>query len=514
MTTRLPTLRLILPVLVVPLAIVLLDTLLFAPIFHSPALTPEDPEMYFLNADKSFVDVLRAYNPWSLGWYRPTQFFLSYWVILHFIGWHDILGFKVANFLLFSLTTLLIALLARRVLRLGHVPSVVAAAYFAMHPAVFLPLNEVTQFDFLHIIFMLLSAIAFNQWICTGRWGWWLAGGMSYIGAVTCKEVGLGALFMLPALGWLHWQQSSPPLRERWRSILGMWSALPLLTLLYLIIRIPLVRSTFTDSNYAYRIRPNVELIIENAVNFVRWMPRILTDHYWWTQVRSPFGNGLAYLILAGVVATLGFAWRDRSYRIKAAFCLVWIAALSVIPVYSGGFGYHILDPMIGYALLVGLTVDRMTAWRFFKSPVVRYALPVVLVGLLIVTARRELDGWLSGGLHAQAIRVHTRALHFPPIPPDKVRSDSFFLIDDDAHYGLSYYGYGHLFAYVYERPSIHEDLLQEATAGELRQWLTAQSRFCVRVNPDTLRFEDKSADCKEKVEAMLEQKIRGVKSS
>src|SRR5205085_8593448 len=57
---------------------------------------------------------------------------------------------------------------------------------------------------------------------------------------------------------------------------------------------------------------------------------------------------------------------RNPSWRLTAALMLSWIAVFLMLPIYGGGFVWHINLPLVGYSALFGLAA--MWAWEAVPS--------------------------------------------------------------------------------------------------------------------------------------------------
>lgn len=147
---------------------------------------------------------------------------------------------------------------------------------------------------------------------------------------------------------------------------------------------------------------------------------------------------------------------RLPSYRRLLAALLCWIAVFLMLPIYAGGFIWHINLPLVGYSVLFGM--GAAWAWAAISSRFWRgFALGVVLIGL-VALGRYNLHTELYDGTHALAFRINHSVLSRPPVPADRLGKAPLVYIEDRLGVGGWWYGcYGNLFNYTYLRHDIEE---------------------------------------------------------
>ena len=155
-----------------------------------------------------------------------------------------------------------------------------AALYFLCVPVIYVPLFELFAFDFLHIIFSLLSVIAFTigYRLRTGRgMGWTALGLVSYAIALTCKEISLVVPIYLTVVSTVLYVYEPGPEESKARILREVKRLLPffLTTLAYWRLHIKQMPVEVFAGNPVYRLGADWQLILKNAIKYPVWFARI-----------------------------------------------------------------------------------------------------------------------------------------------------------------------------------------------------------------------------------------------
>ena len=161
--------------------IVILTVIEFSSFLTSGSFGSEFTQFYMFVHDRSFGHIMQWYISFTGHWYRPTQFFLPYWIGEHFISWHNPHGWRAYELFTVLMVCGLIYWFVLVLLPGRRIAAFTAALYFTCVPVIYAPLYELAAFDFFHIVFSLLSAIAFTigyrlrTWRGVGgqRWRWY-----------------------------------------------------------------------------------------------------------------------------------------------------------------------------------------------------------------------------------------------------------------------------------------------------------------------------------------------------
>src|SRR3954468_5952417 len=71
------------------LSIAILAVLEFSSFLSSGSFGSEFTQFFMFVHDRPLDDILRGYLQFDVGWYRPTQFLLPYWLGEKFISWRN-----------------------------------------------------------------------------------------------------------------------------------------------------------------------------------------------------------------------------------------------------------------------------------------------------------------------------------------------------------------------------------------------------------------------------------------
>ena len=81
------------------LVIVILTVLEFSSFLTSESFGAEFAQFFGFTSNRSFGQIMHGYLSLTGHWYRPTQFFLPYWIGQHFISWHNPQGWRASELL-------------------------------------------------------------------------------------------------------------------------------------------------------------------------------------------------------------------------------------------------------------------------------------------------------------------------------------------------------------------------------------------------------------------------------
>ena len=485
---------------------------IYWPAFFYDSFQPETALYYFHNDGLTFPLALRIYRYFSLMWYRPTPAML-YWIGEQFLGWHDLLGWKLFHFVTVLATAYAIYWLVARCFSGSRLAGILAATYFLAHPNVYPGIMEVAGFDFLHIVLTILCVGLYFQgatasgtrslrltalaWLCCAI-------------ALTSKEMALALppylLVMSILLAVSHPKRQVSMRRELLR-LLPFFLLLPVYYYLHLA---KLSSATFPSTGY-YRSSANWTVILANCRKFLPWIQRIYAftgetagqRMYQSTVVNNVVGIGSA-LLVAGTWLNLVRVNQVRvnqvrgkgQYRLVGALMIGWIGVFLVLPIYSGGFVWHINLPVVGYSVLFGLAA----AWWFERvpSPLWRSAALAAFFLGCVALSRVNLHTELYSGTHANAFLINHSVLRKPPVEPGRLGKAPLIYIEDRLGIGPWWYGtYGLLFNFVYLRHDLQEVVVPRlpSVSQELRnRWLAHPNAFFFRYD-EQYDWHDASAE-------------------
>ena len=472
---------------------------------------PEFAQFYKLNVDARLSRVWVAYSTLTKSWYRPTAFVLPYYIGQFFIDWHNVVGWKVLNLATALITSLLIFWLVLVLFPGRRLAALFAAIFFIASPNLFIVVFEISAFDFMYIIFVLLCVIWFIQSAeAAGRRASWLLAlsVLSYGLALTSKEIsivtpvylGLVSLLLL----WRSWSWKQWP-----RFALRLLPFLLLMGLYWVghVQNIP--KSAYGDSG-DYRIQPNANQIIENAIKYPVWMARVYSGvkdsmnqaacyAKWWTTV-----PGVLAAVLI-VITWIRKAREDERYRWAALFLLGWMAVFLIVPIYSGGYLWHGNLAMVAYAVFFGVALDDL----FARIPVERWR-TVAVTGFLVaflLFARASVRDFLEENPRRFIYHLNYWILREPPVPAQQLSGPALVFYEDRL--GLSSWGYGggnNLFKYVYSNLRIEEKetpVMHQVDPGLCQIWLSRPNAYYFRYDND-LRWHNASdqfkAECNQRL--------------
>jgi len=473
---------------------------LYGEVFAYDSFGPETALYYYYSDGLTFRLALRSFVYVQLMWYRPMTSVL-YWAGEQFVGWHNIAGWKLVHFVTVLAALYAIYWLVAACLGGGRIAGLLAAAWFCAQPNVYPGVMEAAGFDFVHIAFTVLCAgIYWRATRASGRrmvaltaLAW-----LCFLVALASKEVVLAVPVYLALVSALAAPGSTQ--RPGWRRealrLAPFFAVLPLWYLLHFT-KVP--PGSFPGSG-PYRSIANGSMIAANLRKMPLWILRIYAGTGETLGERMHQSNAVNNLagVAAAVLVSLMW-WRrirmDSRRRLLAAL-LGWIAVFLALPVYAGGFLWHINLPLVGYSILFGMAAAW--AWKAIPSrPWRGFALGVFLIGLAAL-GRYDLHIELYRGTHALAFRINHSVLSRPPVPADRLGRAPLVYIEDRLGVGGWWYGcYGILFNYTYLRHDIQEVVvprLAEVPRDLRARWLTHPNAFFFRLD-DNFDWRDASAE-------------------
>jgi hypothetical protein len=317
-----------------------------------------------------------THDLWGGATGEPTQFYrpvplLVHWVEAHVFG-VSLRPMRLVNVLIHTVNGALLFVWVRRGMQLSETAARYAAAAFLLHPSATEPVMWLTGLtDSLGVTFTLCALVA--------RPRWWLAAVFTAC-AVLSKEL----YAVVPMLLLLE------PLRARaFRpAMLLPFGAVALV----FVVRWTLGISTATGATHvalADHVRCAGTLLAHYGLQLATFRNGMTTETY------SPIPLGVAVVVLA---AFGGIAFVLSKRRLPESTAMLWfglalapnIASLPLIGMFGNRYAYL---PLVGFALLVGLLVQRLEAHRL--ASVVGWALMPGAMILGLATAG-EASLWVS----------------------------------------------------------------------------------------------------------------------
>jgi tetratricopeptide (TPR) repeat protein len=311
-----------------------------------------------------WIEVLRGFvtdrsQMFGSNFYRPV---LIFWDELVFrVFGREAWGWHLASILLHVLCTLLVFRVANAVLRKRSV-AWVAAALFAVHPAHVEAVAWASAMgDLLMAAFLLLSAVALLEWKKSGRTIWYAA---SLLAAACClgsKEPGVMLPVVLAACVW-----ASPAGKAK-------KIAVPLVPFFALSVVFLIVRRMVLPA-FSHHLNPST-----SGSMAATWPAALLfyLQHMFWPPVVVPFypvqivqswqssGFFLPLLIVAAVVAVLGYLLRRAAGARGVCFCVAWFALLAPALYLKVFAPYELVHDRFLYAPLIGFCMALTVILRW-----------------------------------------------------------------------------------------------------------------------------------------------------
>ncbi len=474
----------------------------YAPMFRMRTFSPELPLFYELNDGRTGVEVLLSYVHDLSMWFRPTSQRLPYWIAEHFISWHNTVAWQAleaASIVLTCFALYWFVLLLNPGARLA---AALAAFYYAVHPGLFACTIEVLSFDQLYVLFTLLSVGLFIQALrCSGRERMWrlAASWVFYYAALTSKEAAL-AIPLYLAVVCLIARGGDEGTEAGWRGLLRKARLLiPFVAILPVYWWYHLARLWGKwGSAGVYRTRPSVAAILTNMYRMPLWIVRIFYRTYKPHEAVPNFDqfavNAAGVLVFAAVAATWWrLARRSPEDRRRLLLMLAWVGIFLLLPVYSGGYIWHVNLSVAGFAVLFGLGIAAWT--QMTPRRLARYAALAVMVVGLGVLSWVNLNTEITRGQHVFGLCLNSSVREHPPVPKERLGTRPLLYIENRLGVGPYWYGSGgRLFNYVYLRHDVEEVIVPRADSipADLRlRWLRHPNAYFFRYDNQFRWFDD-----------------------
>ena len=463
----------------------LIGFVVYTEVFAYHTFGPETAMFYYENDGHSFAQMLRSYTYFSLMWYRPTGFALPYWVISQFVGWQNLFAWKFIHFWTVLAAAYAIYWLVASCLGGSRMAALLSATYFLVQPSLYAAVMEVAGFDFLHILLTIVCAglyirgtraaplpcalLTFAAWVL-------------FVIAITAKEMALATPGYLLAAGTLLWwfhRDTTPLPRHLRREALRLTPFFAMLAVYYFVHTARIPAGTF-QSGGAYRVSVNWDAILLNLRKLPLWILRIYAGSEPVKMYQSNLWNDLTGIVSLGIVV---WQWRRLVKKSPGALLvmllmLAWTAIFLILPVYAGGYIWHINLTVVGYSVLFGCAFASL--FDSISLPAARRAAVAVFFLGCVVLSRQDLKTELYSGVHAPGFLVNHSVLTHPPVPADALGKAPLIYIEDRMGLGPWAYGcFGRLFAFTYLRRDLKEVIVPPMAAvsrEERDQWMAAEN--------------------------------------
>ncbi|HWB97232.1 MAG TPA: hypothetical protein VG672_11030 [Bryobacteraceae bacterium] len=471
-------------------------------VFSYASFGPELAYFYEINAKLTFRDVLHTYLEFDQSWYRPSAFYTPYFFVSKLFGWHHLVIWKAATF--FTLLATCWALYAFTLLLFPrqHLGAFLACVYLAGHPAVYLPLFEISAFDFLYLFFVLAAVIGFLlAWRERGTRAllYNSAAVLSYVLALTSKESSILTPFYLAAASavLLYAGRAEGPAAPRIRKAARLLAPHFAVFALYVALHVAQMPTRPVDADY--RTQPNLTRMLVNSTKYPLWMAHlfqgnesVLTYVYEQATIEN---NLFGYTVLALALFQWTVDTRKRIHRAEGILLVLWIPIFLAVPIYAGAYLWHINLALCGYAVFAGVALARLAArlsqWQC------RIAVASLLFVCLVLT-RKDVHHALYFGIHSPAFRINNASLFVhPPVPREKMGTAPYILIENPQNLHGWYFGSGNLFALVYDLPDARQTEappLNQVPPERCLDWLRRKQAFFFRYD-ENYRWHDATAE-------------------
>jgi hypothetical protein len=485
------------------LSIVILVVFEFSAYLSSKSFGPEFTQFYFFTNGRSFSNMLLGYLQFNIGWYRPTQFLLPYWIGEKFISWHNVFAWRLYELFTVIAVCLLIYWLVLTLLPGRRIAAFAAALYFSCVPTIYAPLYELAAFDFIHIICGLLCAILFIIGFRFQTWRgarWTFLALLSYVAALTSKEVAIvipAYLTVLSAILYFY-EPGTGTNKERFLREVKRLGPFWAMTVVYWIVHVRNIPPNSFDSSSDYRLQANWMFMLKNLGKYPLWFARIYSYTTDWMKQAIGYQNGRNDLIGITALVLVMYAcfrlWRTGlEYRKYILLAIAWVFVFLMVPVYSGGYFWHGNLALCGYCMLFGVTVDWL-ATRIREQKVRLVFVAVLVVGIVGLT-RIDAAESLVSGIHSETYRINSTVLQHPPVPLNRVAGPALIYVEDRKSQDWWSFGAGTLFHLVYLDRELHQVLvpaMNKVSRGDCIRWLKDPNAFFFRYD-DNYYWHDAS---------------------
>jgi len=474
------------------LSIAVLSVIEFQSFLSSNSFGSEFTQFFMFVRDRSFGEMMQGYVRFNVGWYRPTQFFLPYWIGEQFISWRNPGGWRAFNLFTIWMVCGLIYWFVLTLLPGCRIAAFAAAFYFTCVPVLYAALYELGSFDFPHIVFGLLSSIAFIRGYRSRGWrgiAWTLFAWVSYVIALTSKEIAIVIPAYLTVLSViLYFYEPRVGETKEWilremKRLVPFWAMIGV----YWAVHVRKIPADPFGGSSDYRFSPNWELIIRNANKFPLWLARIYGHTLDSQNQAAGYTNWRNDLVGAVALALVCYAcfrlWRTGpEYRKYILLSVTWIAVFLMVPIYSGGYFWHGNLALCGYSMLFGVAVD----WLITRIPssTMRYATGAFLIAGVVALARADVAECLTSGIHSETYRINSTILNHPPVPFDRMSGAPLVYVEDRDNQSTWSFGAGSLFNLVYLNRNLTQvvvPVMNKVSFEDRVRWLKHKNAFFFR---------------------------------
>src|SRR5262249_55527906 len=177
-----------------------------------------------------------------------------------------------------------------------------------------------------------------------------------FLVSITAKEMALATPLYLTAISALflclqpNWIPLAIRIRREAARLLPSFALLPVYYFVH-VARIP--RGSF-QAGGAYRDAANWQIILANLHKLPLWIIRFYAGTEPQRMYQSNAVNNLFGALTFVMVAV--YWWRNRrTSRLPLLLMLAWTGVYLILPVYSGGYIWHINLPLTAYPVLFGI---------------------------------------------------------------------------------------------------------------------------------------------------------------
>lgn len=389
----------------------------YAPLLGAPALSWDDGEHIFDNAEVRTGDFAAMWRSPSFGLYVPLT--RTIWALTYQLGHGDVWPFRWLNLLLHLTNVVLVALLIRQLLAREDAPGrdessggepntwalLAGSALMALHPAQVAAVAWISGArDLISTMFALLA-----WWLIArprSRWPVHATATAMFVAALLCKPQVVALPVALAVLWWIA-QRTLLHERRRW---LLLWTGLAIGTVLLTRYAQP----TEPTSSLGARLLVAVDAVLF-YVRLLAWPWPLAADYgrtpAWLLEHRSAMLPGLVAFALLATLAWLMLRNAAREGRAAVGSVIAFVVLLSpvlgLLPFsyqrISTVADHYLYLPMAAAALLLAVLVQRaMAQWHERSASNAgmawRRSTALALAGVLAVA--------LAGALSAQRAQV------------------------------------------------------------------------------------------------------------
>lgn len=489
------------------LILLLVVTFVYGRILDYARFHPDLAFMYYWTHNLSIPDLIKSYNPFTsqLIWYRPTAFITFYWILSHFIDWHDITKFQLISLGLQISLGVTIYWFCQSIFEKDKLTSILASILGIIHPAFFLTVPSLWVYDILGIHFILITATIFCSDLLKSKQSllYLFIGFVTLLGALTSREQAI----VLPLFLFLYLlikytfkiQKILTLLKDRLFLNRLIFLSISTVFCLGLFLIRKSVLSSY-DTEY-YRTKLNLGIVLDNLLAEMS----LITHTFFHssklaslTAYNSVINNLYGIIILLSILTYFIFCFYKKSFKELRNLLVMFgfVATFSLIPVYSGGFFWHYTLPAIGLAIIYAYSVVQLVRKINYKA-MQNLALILIIsfpVWLSITNFNMQLtvlDDFVG--------KVASAALFNPPVSEKNIPKNTTIIYENFRNDPWLINPY--FFQFVYKRPDLQ--IIQVADADnlkkeEIKNILSSKNwyYFAVQEQP-SVKWLDKTEDFK-----------------